>query len=115
MDGILEIHPEIDVNEAITFSQHESMYTNGEVLKELENDNTDVLKPYVYYYNYLNGVIKSRIAKELTIIFKPLIAKRLEQTLNAAVLFTKKDIQIPKAYANIVPGIQVRFIYISRF
>ncbi|XP_025422182.1 uncharacterized protein LOC112691934 [Sipha flava] len=108
LDEFMEILPEIDVNETITVGQHESMYTDGEVLKELKNDNTDVLKPYIYYYNYLNSVLKSRIAKELTVIFRPLIAKRLEQKLNAAIMFPNKDLQIPKAYANIVPGIQVQ-------
>lgn len=110
LDEFMETRFEIDANNAITFGQYESMYTNEEVLKELESDNTDILKPHTYYYNYLHGVIKSRIAKELTVIFRPLIAKRLEQTLNAAVMFPTTDIQIPKAHANIAPGVQVRFI-----
>lgn len=105
----MEIYPEIDGNEAITFSQHESMYTNEEVLKNLQRDQYDVLKPYAYYYNYLNGVIKNRIAKALTVSFRPLIAKRLVQKLNAAVMFPTKDTQIPKSHANIAPGIQVRY------
>lgn len=105
LDQFLDVQPEIDAK-LITFRRHESMYTNDDVLNELENQ-YDVPKPYAYYYNYLNEVIKHRIANEMAVNFKPLIAKRLEQLLNSAVLFQSNDLEVPKAIVNVAPGVQV--------
>lgn len=88
------------------FRRHESVYTNDDVLNELENQ-YDVPKPYAYYYNYLNEVIKNRLANEMAFSIKPLIAKRLEQLLNSAVLFQTNNLEVPKAIVNVAPGIQV--------
>jgi len=78
-----------------------------EVLNEL-SENTQFKKPYVYYYNYLNKVIKGRLAEEMAVSFTPLIAMRLAQELKSTVLFPTKSMAVPKTNAYIAPGIQVR-------
>jgi len=78
-----------------------------EVLNEL-SENTQFKKPYVYYYNYLNKVIKGRLAEEMAVSFAPLIAMRLAQELKPTVLFPTKSVAVPKTKAYIAPGIQVR-------
>lgn len=106
LDNILKIQPEID-GQTITYNYHESIYSNDEVLKELQIGNADVPKPYAYYYNYLNKVIKDRLANEMAISFIPLISKRLEQLLRPTVLFPIKNMMVPNANAIITPGIRV--------
>lgn len=108
MDKFMEFQPQID-RESITFGNHESVYTNEEVMKQLNfNDNAaEVSKPYIFYYNYLNQIIKARLANEMAVSFAPLIAKRFEQTISKFVLFPTENVKVPKANTNIAPGIQV--------
>lgn len=106
LEEILQIQPEIDAK-SITFNYHESIYSNDEVLKGLKSGNADVPKPYAYYYNYLNKIIKDRLANEMVISFMPLIAKRLELLLKPATLFPTKDMIVPNANAIITPGVRV--------
>lgn len=110
LDKYMEIQPKINAD-SITFSHHESMYTNEEVLKELNNENTEVPKPYAYYYKYLNNVIKAHLANEMAASFMPLIAKRLQQTLAEAILFPMNNIEVPKTNVNVIPGVQVSLDY----
>lgn len=116
MDKFMEFQPQID-GESITFGNHESVFTNEEVMKGLDlNDNAaEVSKPYAFYYNYLNHVIKARLANEIAVSFTPLVAKHFEQIFNASVLFPEKDVKIPKANTNIVPGVQVIYNVINKF
>lgn len=106
LEQILQIQPKLYAK-SITFNYHESIYSNDETLKELKTGNTQVPKPYIYYYNYVNEVVKERLANEMTISFMPLIAKRLEQLLKPAILFPTNDMIVPNANAIISPGVRV--------
>jgi len=78
-----------------------------EVLNEL-SENSQFKKPHVYYHNYLNKIIKGRLAEEMAVSFAPLIAMRLAQELKPTVLFPTKSMAVPKTNTYIAPGIQVR-------
>lgn len=108
--GFMETQQEIGAA-AITCDQLESMYTDeGLVLKELKNENGESLRARDYYSNYLNNVIKDRLAKELAVSFTPLIAKYLEQKLHSAVLLPTVVVQLPQFIETVAPGVQVREI-----
>lgn len=109
LDKFLEIQPEINAT-TITFSDHEAVYSNEDILNELTDQNTGVQKPYSYYFSYVNDVIKDRLAKEMTIKFKPLIARRFEQILTQAILFPTKEMQMPNSNVNVDPEIQVSYV-----
>jgi len=106
LNEFMETRPEID-SKSLKFGHHESTFTNMEVLNEL-SENTKFEKPYVYYFNYLNKVVKGRLAEEMAVSFAPLIAMRLAQELKPTVLFPTKSMAVPKAHAYIAPGVQVR-------
>jgi len=78
-----------------------------EVLNELK-DNAQSTTPFDFYYNYLNKVIKARVAEEIAVSFAPLIAMRIAQELRSTVLFPQKSMAVPKTKTYIAPGIQVR-------
>lgn len=107
LNEFMETRPEFN-EKSLTLSHHESTYTNTEVLNQLQRDQTQAQKSYNFYYNYLNKVIKIRLAEEMAVSFAPLVAKRLVQKLNATVLFPTKFVAVPKVYAYAAPGIQVR-------
>ncbi|CAI6360836.1 unnamed protein product [Macrosiphum euphorbiae] len=112
LNEFMENRPQID-SKSLMFGHHESTFTNMEVLNELSG-NTQFQKPYVYYYNYLNKVIKGRLAEEMAVSFAPLIAMRLAQELKSTVLFPTKSMAVPKTNAFIAPGIQAK-IYNTMF
>ncbi|XP_060854661.1 uncharacterized protein LOC132932353 [Rhopalosiphum padi] len=113
LNEFMETRPEIDSN-SLTFGHHESAFTNMEVLNELKSRNDQFEKPYTYYYNYLNKIIKRRLTEEMAVSFAPLVAMRIAQELRSTVLFPTRTMVVPKNNAYIAPGIQAK-IYNTMF
>ncbi|KAF0772815.1 Uncharacterized protein FWK35_00003629, partial [Aphis craccivora] len=112
LNEFMETRPEID-SKWLTFGYQESAFSNMEVLNELSG-NDQFKKPYIYYHNYLNKVIKNRLAEEMAVSFAPLVAMRLAQELKPTVLFPTKSMVIPKTNTYIASGILAK-IYNTTF